>query len=161
MREGEAALRLVELHRGYADIHHDPVDPRHACFGQRADHLREAIRVQRQAICILVDHRGAIGDRIGVAVEGVDLRPLVEDRARIAARAEGRVDDHVARLGIERGDHLVEEDGDMRLAHLRFAFASASATSAWQAALAAAQSSPMRISSSGFQTVKNRPPPWK
>ena len=65
------------------------------------------MRVERQAVFVFGDHRRAVGDRIGVAIEGVDLRPLVEDRAGIAARAEGGIDDHVARLRVERGDHLV------------------------------------------------------
>ncbi len=67
------------------------------------------------------------GDGIGVAVEGMDGRAAIEDRAGIAARAEGRVDHHVARLRAERRDNLVEQDRDVRRAHLRLPFCA----SAW------------------------------
>ena len=43
----------------------------------------------------------------------MDRRPGIEKRARVAAGAEGRVDDHVARLRRERCEHLAEEDGDV------------------------------------------------
>ncbi len=53
------------------------------------------------------------GDRIGIAVERVDGGPGIEQAAGIAPGAECRVDDHAARLRIERGDRLVEQDRDV------------------------------------------------
>ena len=69
---------------------------------------------------------GALGDRIGIAVERIDARAALQQRPAVPARAERGIDDHVARLRSQRRDHLVEEDGDVRRGHLRFAFTSAS-----------------------------------
>jgi hypothetical protein len=97
----------------------------------------------------------ARGDGVGIAIEGVDGGSRVEQRAGIAARTEGRIDEHVARLGRKRRNHFVEQDRDMGGAHFPF-------PSAWncaQAAFAAAQASSIFINSAGFQIVKLRPPP--
>ena len=84
----------------------------------------------------------ARGDGIGIAIEGVDGRPGVEQGAGIAARPEGRVHDHVARSRGQRGDHFVEQDGDMRRGHTFFPLVRASASSIRQAACAPSQPSP-------------------
>ena len=99
-------------------------------------------------------------DRIGIAVESVDRRATFEQRTRITAGAEGGVDHDIAGLRIERGDHFVQQDGNVRgTGHLPLAFTSARKLA--QAAFAPAQSSPIWASSTGFHSVKNRPPPWK
>ncbi len=166
-REGEAAMRLVELHRRDADIHHHAVDLRDPRCRHDVEHFGEAVRVQHEARRIFARFGPGApgGDRIGIAIEGMDRRAAFEQRAGIAAGAEGGVDHDVARLRVERLDHLVEEDGDMRGAgHLPppfTDFALVSARKLSQAAFAPAQSSPIWASSSGFHRVKKRPPPWK
>ena len=114
-REREPAPGLVELHRGDADVHRHAVDAGDARFGERGDHLGEAARVEHQPRRVGLRLRPGApgGDRVGIAVERVHGRAGVEDRAGVAAGAEGRVDDHVARLRRERCEHLAEEDGDV------------------------------------------------
>jgi hypothetical protein len=67
------------------------------------------------------------GDGIRVPIEGVDRRPRVEQRAGVATSAERGVNDHVTRPRLECGEHLVQQNGNVRSgAHLRFSRASAS-----------------------------------
>ena len=156
-------MRLVELHRGHADIHHHAVDPRKANRRHDVEHLGEsdagggrgAADFPRLAPVAL-----PCGDGVGIAVERMHRGAALEQRARITARAEGRVDHDIARLRVKRIDYLVEEDGNVRGGgHLPLAFASARKLA--QAAFAPAQSSPIWASSAGFHSVKKRPPPWK
>ena len=155
-------MRLVELHRGHADIHHHAIDPRKANRRHDVKHLGKAMRVEDEARRAFLGFRPALpcGDGVGIAVERMHRGAAIEQSARISARAEGRIDDDIARLRVKRSDDLFEEDGNMRSgAHLPLAFASARKLS--QAAFAPAQSSPICASSAGFHSVKKRPPPWK
>ena len=91
--EREAALGLVELHRGNADVHHDAVHCGHAL--RRADlrKVGESVLDQGQPAIGLLDQIEAAGNRRPVAVDADDLGSLdSEDRAAVAAGAEGRVD---------------------------------------------------------------------
>ena len=128
-REGEAARRLVELHRGDADVHRHAVDAGDPGFGERGDHLRKAPRVEHEARRLLagLGPLASGGNGVGIAVESVDRRPALEDRAGVSAGAERGVDNEVAGPRVERGDHLVEEDGDVRRTH----FLRPLAASAW------------------------------
>ncbi len=44
----EAAVRLVELHRGHPDVHHDAVDGRDALRGANPGEIREPVLDQRE-----------------------------------------------------------------------------------------------------------------
>ena len=84
-------------------------------------------------------------ERGRIAVEGVHRGPCVEESARIAASAERAVDDQLVLYGPQRGNHFVEEDGDVggRGAHFFLPFSRASFSSARQAALGIAISGPI------------------
>ena len=91
--EGEAALGLVELHRGDADVEHHAVERRRARRGRDAVERAEASRHQRQPVAEAGrPGRGAL-QRLGVPVDADHpRRPGVEERPRIAAGAEGAVE---------------------------------------------------------------------
>ena len=61
-------------------------------------------------------------DRIGIAIEGVDGGPGIEEAAGVAASAEGCVYHDPARTGLDRFGNFVEQDRDVRRGrHARFA----------------------------------------
>ncbi len=65
--EGEAAIGLVDLHGGDADIEHDAIKP---AFRARNRSRRTATEWRwRRAACRRIDQRLAGGNRIGVAIE--------------------------------------------------------------------------------------------
>ena len=112
--EREAALGLVELHRGNADVHHDAVHFGHAL--RRADlrEVGESVLDQGQPAIGLVDQIESAGNRRPVAVDADDPGSRdSEDRAAVAAGAEGRVDIDAAVLGGEHLDRLAAKNGDM------------------------------------------------
>ena len=112
--EGEAALGLVELHRGDADIERDAVDRVDVAVGKRLTHPGETLRHKRQALPAR-GQRLAIPDRFGIAIESEDAgRPFVEDGLGVSARAERAVDMGLAGGDGERLDDIVDEDGDVR-----------------------------------------------
>ncbi len=86
--EGKAALRLVKLHGRHADIQHDAVH-----LFDMLIHRREWRFDQTQAAGELRFERLPVPDRIGIAVEGDDVGARFQNRARIAARAKGAIDD--------------------------------------------------------------------
>ena len=116
--EREAALGLVELHRGDADIEHDAVERRHlealGLFRQRT----EARFGQGQPPAHRRDETGTAGDRTRVAVEREQrrLRLALQKRARIAAGAEGAVEIAAACFKGERVERLFHQHRDMRFA---------------------------------------------
>ena len=100
--EREAALGLVELHRGDADVEHDAVDRSWPQLARDGVEIGEAIFDQRQPAAGVLDEIGAERDRRLVAVDADDLAVGgVEDRARIAAGAEGAVDIDAAVTDVE------------------------------------------------------------
>ena len=107
--EGKAALGLVELHRRHADVEHDTVDRRRQRLVQPGE-----LAVDQSQPRLGLDQRLAIGDGIGIAVEGDDLRPPAQHRTGIAACPERAVDMRLAGRDGERIEHFVEQDGDVR-----------------------------------------------
>ena len=112
--EREAALGLVELHRGNADVHHDAVDCGHALRRADVGKVGESVLDQGQPAVGLIDQIESAGNRRPVAVDADDPGSRdIEDRAAVAAGAEGRVDIDAAVPGIEHLDRLAAENGDM------------------------------------------------
>ena len=91
--EREAALGLVELHRGNADVHHDAVDRGDTLRGADFGKIGKPVLDQGQPAVRPIDQIEPAGNRRPVAVDADDpgSRDL-EDRAAVAAGAEGRVD---------------------------------------------------------------------
>ena len=162
MHEGKAAFLPVELHRGDADVHHHRIDLRHADAGERGAHRGEALGMEHETALVSRCHRLACRDGIGIPVEGVHVCARLEKGTAVAARAEGCIDDRHARRRADRGDHLVEQHGDVgRLRRHAAPPFRAAAISLAQLACAPFHAASMRASSSGFQTKKKSPAPWK
>ena len=152
----EPACGLIELHRADADIEHDALHRSHACFGQSFGQLGKAARMEHEARRDFEDFPPGPPrrDRIGVAIEGVDGGAGTEQAASVSACAEGGVHDQAAGLGVQRGDNLIEEHGDMGFAHhLRAASAEISAMRARHADLTESHSGPIANSTSGAQIM--------
>ena len=112
--EREAARRLIELHRGHADIHHDAVHRRRTL--RRADvcKIGESVLDQGQPAAGPIDQIESAGNGRPVAVDADDPGSRdSEDRAAVAAGAEGRVDIDATVPDIEHFDRLAAENGDM------------------------------------------------
>ena len=85
--ERKAALGLVELHRGHAEIEHDAVDRRVAELARDPVELGEALLDQREPSARRLHQVGAARHRAAVAVDGDDLRiGRGEDRAGYSRR---------------------------------------------------------------------------
>lgn len=112
--EREAALGLVELHRGDADIHHDAVDGIQPLRRANLRKVGEAILDQRQPAAGTVDQVEAAQDRRAVAVDA-DHAGVgdVEKRAAVAAGAEGGIDINAAGARREIADRLAAEHGNV------------------------------------------------
>ena len=112
--EREAALGLIELHRGDADVHHDAVDGVDALRGADLGQIGEAVLDQGQPAIGAIDQIEAAGNRGPVAVDADDPGSLrFQDRAAVAAGAEGGVDIDAAVAGSEHLDRLAAEHGNM------------------------------------------------
>ena len=88
--EGEAARRVVDLHRRDADVEDDAVDALAAMLAGDAVEIGEAAFDQGQPTVGGRQECLAGGDCLPVAVDGDDLGAVGEDGAAIAAGAEGR-----------------------------------------------------------------------
>jgi hypothetical protein len=71
--EREAALGLVELHRGNADVHHDAVHRGAPCAAQMSGKVGESVLDQGQPAIGLLDQIEPAGNRRPVAVDADDL----------------------------------------------------------------------------------------
>ena len=169
-RKGKAALRLIKLHRGDADVHYQPVDLRQTGFGQARNQFGKAARVQHQPgwVFAAFGPRLAQGKRGRIAVKGVNRRASIEQAAGITARTERGIDDDRAGGRGQRRDHFVEQNWDVGRSpfvlswskgHLRPFPARACASRSAQASCASSQSEPILASSAGFQIVNILPPP--
>ncbi len=132
----ETALRLIELHGRYADIHRDAIDLRDARRGKCIDHFGEAVGVQDQARRLFLGFAPFTAgcNSIRVTVERVNDRALFEQGARIATCAERRIDQNIARLRVEGGDNFFQKHGNMGRGHLPFPFVAACSIKLRQAA---------------------------
>jgi hypothetical protein len=68
---------------------------------------------QRQLSAIFSQQRRAVPDGVRIAVNPDDPRPFFQSPLRIAARAEGAVNNKRARPGGDRLHHLVKEHRNM------------------------------------------------
>ena len=112
--ERKAAIALVELHRGHADIHHDTVD---GCDTLGCADLRQigkAILDQGQPAVEAVHEIKPAGDRGAVAVDADDLRSRdLQQHPAIAAGAEGGVDINATGARCELLDRFAAEHRDV------------------------------------------------
>jgi hypothetical protein len=163
--EGEAAVGLVELHRGDADIEGHPVDLVNVAGGKRLAHPGETLRNKRQAPPARSGQSLAILDRFGIAIESDDSgRPFIQDGLAVAAGAERAVDMGLAGGHGESGNHLIEEHRDVRggsvwargRAHGAMPFSSRR-----YAAISRRSGPPTSMAIRGFQTSTTPPIPTK
>ena len=109
----KAARGIVDLHRRDADVEHDTVD-RGRCLPTMASRLenRSSTRSSRPWACL--DQAGALGDRALIAIDADDAGAgRRQDRLRIAAGAEGRIDVKSAVANAEPFDGAAAEHGNM------------------------------------------------
>ena len=121
--KAEAAARRVELHRGHAEI------------GERAVDLRDAARVEHvvERTVVGVDQLHAVGprgERVGVAIQADEARRArFEKRARVAAEADGAVDEQAAATRLQELERFGGHDRNVGLRHQMPNCASARASS--------------------------------
>jgi len=112
--EGEAAIRLIKLHGGDADIEDDAVHLLDTARGKRLTHPGKSFRHKRQAPPARSSQRLAALDRVGIAIKSEDAgHSLRKDGLGVTARPEGAVDMRLAGNRGERVDDLFEEDGEV------------------------------------------------
>ena len=97
--EREAAIGLVELHRGDADVEHDAIDLRLGKFVEPRERPR-APACSRPAKAAARSAPAAMAS--GSRSIAMTSAPAASSALRIAAGAEGAVDDGVAGAGFER-----------------------------------------------------------
>ena len=108
--EREAAGGFVELHRRQPDIEHDAVDRVIAAGPRHAFEIGETVLDQDQPAFGARHQVEARGNRALVAINADDVAVCGgEDRARIAAGAEGRVDIDAAVADVEEFDRGAAE----------------------------------------------------
>ena len=127
--EGQAASGIVELRRGRAEVEGDAGDIGNPECGQQLFHVAVAAFDQRQPAGSLRRQGRAAGDRIRVAIDGVDAAAHgLEQGARIAAAAERTVDVNPVVTRGERVNRLGEKNRDVgRVVHRAAPGAGASA----------------------------------
>src|SRR5690606_23531429 len=102
----EAALGLIELHGRNADVEHDTV---HRLAGDPL-HFGKAAEFQAEPPAIACNQRLTGNDGIGIAVDGYDLGPAVQEGARITACPEGTVQNAFAWSRFEGFKHGIKKD---------------------------------------------------
>src|SRR3954470_13217454 len=100
----EAAFALVELHRGYTDIHHHPVDGANALSCANVSEFGKPALHQRQSAPRLFYQIETAGDRRAITVDPDDARSRNgKNAAAITAAAKSGVDKDAA---VARREHL-------------------------------------------------------
>ena len=111
--EGKAALRVLELVRGQAEVEHDAVEALDAGGGKVSGHVAEATFEHRELVP-LGSQPPPARDRGRVAIEAVQTPGAGrEDRAAVAAAAEGGIEIDAARTHGERRQHLAQQHRDV------------------------------------------------
>jgi len=109
-----AARRLVELHGGDADIHHDAVHGIKTLRGANLGQMGEAILDQRQPAAGLLDQIEPAGNGVAVAVDANHPATAgLENRTAIAAGAEGGIDIDLPFARLQLREHLAKQHGNM------------------------------------------------
>ncbi len=112
--ERKAALGLIELHRGDADVHHDAIDGVDTLGGAHAVEVGEAILDQGQPSGRTVDQIEPARYRRPIPIDADDTGTRgIENGAAVAAGAEGRIDVNAAVMGSEQLDRFAAEDRNM------------------------------------------------
>jgi len=113
---------LIQLRRRHAKIQGHAIRGVEAGFRRQLVHVAEAALRHSQPAVEFIRHLAAAGDGVRVAVDAdhrvaVDAdHPAVSRRQkspRVAADAEGAVDDHRAVTQVQRRGHFVQQYGDM------------------------------------------------
>ena len=113
----EAALGLVELHRGHPDVHHDAVDRVDALRGANLGKIGKPVLDQREPAVRSIDQIESARDGGAVAVDADHPGSGdVENGPAVAAGPEGGVDIDAAGAGAKHLDRLAAEHGNMTLA---------------------------------------------
>ena len=112
--EGEAALRRIELHGGDAEVEHHAVDFRETGVARGVVEIGEAIFDQHEPSIRRLHQVRAQRDSALVAIDADDFAiGRDQDRARIAAGAESRVDIDAAVANTEELDRGGAEHGNV------------------------------------------------
>ena len=104
----EAALGLVELHRGNADVERDAVE-----IARDRVERAEARLDEPQALGIFGEQRRTAGDRRGIAVERDDAGATRQQGAAVAAGAESAVEIKAAFADLQRVERLFKKYGNV------------------------------------------------
>lgn len=100
------SIGLVDLHGRDTDVEHHAVD----LFIDICVELRERSLDEAQAAIEFGFHCPTGGNRHRIAIDGDHIRPLLEDRTGIAARAERAIDDGLAGSCLKRPEHFGQEN---------------------------------------------------
>ena len=106
VREGKTARRIVDLHRGHAEIERHAVDGIDPAVGQQRLHVAKAPRYQMQAASIARLQVAIAFDRVGIPVDTPDdAVGRGQQGTGVAATAQRAVDVYGAGTRFERGDN--------------------------------------------------------
>ena len=109
--EGKAALGLVELHGGHAEIQRHAVQRRLQPVGQQGLHVAEAALDDLQAPGVTGRQFAAARHGAGIAVDAPDgAVGGLQDRAAVAAGAEGAVNVNGAVARRQGFQHFLQQD---------------------------------------------------
>ena len=109
--ERKSARGFVKLHRRHAEIEHDAVGRGAACDRRQ---IGEAILDELEPAARFLDESGAPCDGVVIAIDADHARARrLQDRARIAAAAERRVDIEAAVADAEPVDGAAGEHGNV------------------------------------------------
>src|SRR5690606_25391233 len=103
--KGESALGLIELHGGDADIQHHTVDILRIFIEARERPLHQPQASARDSLEFTPG-----SDRIRIPIDSDHRRAASKQRLAVAAGAESAVDDDLAFLRLQCGNHLVKEN---------------------------------------------------
>src|SRR5712691_5330051 len=110
----EAALGLVELHRGHPDIHHDAVDRINSLSGANPGEIRKFVLDQSEPAVRSINQIESARNSRSVAVDADDSGSGgVEDRPAVAAGPKGGIDINAAVAGAQHLHRLAAKDRNM------------------------------------------------
>ena len=112
--ERESATGRIELHGGNAEIEHHSIDSRVARFARNRIEVGKSVLDQGQATVGLIDHVGTKRDG-GLITVNADHFTIGrgENRAGVAARAEGAIDIYAALSRLEQVARRAAEHGNV------------------------------------------------
>ena len=109
-----AAVGLVELHRGYPDVHHDAIDRRDALRGANIGEIGEPVLDQCEPAARPLNEIEPARYRRPVAVDADDAGSShLEDSPAVATGAKGGVEVNAAVVWAQHFDRLAAKHGNM------------------------------------------------